>query len=231
MVIVTTVLWKLWRQEFTFTTVEEELVIDALRRSKNSLADADLHELGSYVGNLDAAQLKGLANNVKGIYHELRYVEQFNHDNPEFIAELHPKTNQPGSDVVIRDLESGEIMEELQLKATESNHYILEHFEKYPDISVVATIEIAEDMEGVKSSGMSDPGLESDVDVVVEKLVGFGPFTEAVDAAAIGGVLGLVLYGAGSDQGQMKAKEAGKRALEGAGIAAGTTAVISYLFS
>ena len=132
---------------------------------------------------------------------------------------------------MIRDLESGEIVQEAQLKATESNQYILEHFERCPDIAVFATAEVAEEMEGVTSSGMSDPSLESDVSDVIDQLKGFGPFDEAMDAAAIGGLVGLLLYGAGSDKEKMKAKEAGKRALEGAGIAAGTTAVISYLFS
>lgn len=230
MVIVTTVLWKLWRQEFTFDTVEEQLVIEALRRSKAELSDASLADLGSYVSSFDSAELKGLANNVKGIYHELRFVQQFNNENPLFIAELHPATNHPGSDVVIRHFDSGEVAQEAQLKATESNTYILEHFEKYRDVPVIATVEVAEEMEGVESSGMSDLSLETDVRDGFSQLEDFGPFSEAVDAAAVGGLLGLILYGAGSDKGRRKASQGGRRALEGAGIAAGTTAVISYLF-
>jgi hypothetical protein len=230
MVAITSVLWNLWKQDYSFDTPEEKLVIEALKRSNSDLSDATLSELSSYVGGMSGDQLKGLANNVKGIYHELRYVEQFNEENPNVIAELHPATNSPGSDIVIRDLETGEIVNEIQLKATDSSAYILEHFEKYPDIPLVSTKEVAEAMEDIQSSGLSNIDLEQDVSRVNQELSEFGPFSDAISSAEMGGILGLAIYGLESNRGKKTATQAGRRALEGAGVAAGTSVVIGYLF-
>jgi hypothetical protein len=169
MIVVSTVLWKLWKQNFTFDTPEELVVLDALRRSRSSLNDATIRDLGSYIEGLDPAQMKGLANNVKGIYHELMYVEQFNSSNVDAIAELHPRTNEQGSDVIIRDLGTGEIIREAQLKATESNQYVLDHFEKFSEIPLIATTEAAAQIEGVSDSGLSNAEMEAEVNEALSK--------------------------------------------------------------
>ena len=69
-------------------------------------------------------QLRGLANNIKGIYHELLFVKEFNDTHTDMQAELYPSTSHPGSDVMIRDTETGEVLREIQLKATDNLHYV-----------------------------------------------------------------------------------------------------------
>jgi hypothetical protein len=231
MIIVTTVLWKLWKQNFSFDTFEEKLVIQALRMSRSDLNNASLSEIGRYVSGLDSEQIRGLASSVKGKYHELLWVTNFNQENTDLVAELHESTTHIGSDVVIRDLRTGEIVREIQLKATESNQYIREHFERYRDIELVATTGVSERHHNVGDSGFKNSDLEAEVHEGMGSIEDFGPFSEAVDSAAAGGLIGLVLYGAVPAEQKKSTRDAGKRALEGAGIAAATTTVVSYLFS
>ena len=48
-------------------SVEEELVLEALRRSATRLNEASNEELGAYISGLSPDQLRGVASNVKGI--------------------------------------------------------------------------------------------------------------------------------------------------------------------
>jgi hypothetical protein len=56
-------------------TLEEELVLQALRRSTRTLETASAQELSDYLGSMSENQLRGVASNVKGIYHELPFVD------------------------------------------------------------------------------------------------------------------------------------------------------------
>ncbi|KZY73798.1 hypothetical protein A3740_18125 [Oleiphilus sp. HI0068] len=62
-------------------------------------------------------------------------------------------------------------LSEVQLKATDNVTYVNEHIEKYPDIDVVATTEVAAKIDGVESSGFSNESLEQDVTSGVEELI------------------------------------------------------------
>ena len=77
-------------------SAREMLVLDAIRRSTSALSDASVDEIAAYLRALSPGQLSGFRNNVKGIYHELRYVEHENADGDEFDAELFEVTNHPG---------------------------------------------------------------------------------------------------------------------------------------
>ena len=50
-------------------------------------------------------------------------------------------TNHPGADITI--FEDGEVINELQMKATDSMSYISTTIEENPDIAIVATNEVA----------------------------------------------------------------------------------------
>jgi hypothetical protein len=51
------------------------LVLEAFRRFKPDLADANISQIGSYLKSLDLEQMEALAEYVKGITHELIYEE------------------------------------------------------------------------------------------------------------------------------------------------------------
>ncbi|KZY42509.1 MULTISPECIES: hypothetical protein [unclassified Oleiphilus] len=142
------------------------LVIEAMQRANPALVDMTSPQIGEYLASLSPEQLQGVVSNTKGVYHEMLYVDSVNSAGGE--AVLHEDLNNPGSDVVIR--EDG-ALSEVQLKATDNVTYVNEHIEKYPDIDVVATTEVAAKIDGVESSGFSNESLEQDVTSGVEELI------------------------------------------------------------
>lgn len=94
--------------------LEEELVLQALRRSTRALESASAQELSVYLGSLSQDQLRGIASNVKGIYHELLYVQTENGDWDQVEARVKEFTNHPGGDVEF--IVDGNTIGEVQLK-------------------------------------------------------------------------------------------------------------------
>ena len=121
-------------------TADQELVLDALRRSKTSLGQTSDEELGLYVQSLAPEQLHGVASNVKGIFHESLVAQAENLDGDVVTAQLFEATNHPGADIEFSI--DGAIIHEVQLKAVQDPSAIVEHFARYPDTSVMATSEV-----------------------------------------------------------------------------------------
>ena len=160
-VVLSVVLQRLLEDASRDWSVEESLVLDALRRSSNALNNASPDELASYVSSLNPQQLGGVLNNVKEIYHELLFVEAENSDSDHISARLFEDTNHPGADVEF--LVDGNVISEVQLKAVASRASILEHLERYPDIHLVATTEAAGEFADIGSSGFANLDLTNEV--------------------------------------------------------------------
>lgn len=77
-------------------------VLEALQRSNYSLADAPLEDIQLYLGNLEGAQVTGLISNVKGILHEMAFVEVENSDGDSIFASTFPSSNHPDTDIYQR---------------------------------------------------------------------------------------------------------------------------------
>ena len=152
---------KLMASDFPTFSANEELVLEALRRSKISLSDASELELSNYVQSLSVDQIAGLKNNVKGIYHELAYQNRENLNGDEYIVELFENTNHAGTDVRIINVETGDVVE-VQLKATNYASYVKEHNEKYENIDVLTTSEVAAKSPDWSSTGFSNAELTED---------------------------------------------------------------------
>ncbi len=110
----------------------------------------------------DREYLNDLTNGVKGKYFEILVRERLEEGGSVGgivlgegeTASLAESPTQPGWDVQILD-SSGERVEVLQVKATESIGYVKEHLEKYPEITVVVPEELgqfASDTPGVLSA-------------------------------------------------------------------------------
>lgn len=151
-------------------TVEEQLVLDALRRSTSALNDASIGELADYVRSLSPEQLRGVASNVKGIFHELLFVNAMNLDGDEISARVFEATNHPGADVEF--IMDGEVIREVQLKAVATASAIYEHLARYPEIEVVATAEVAAQVPGIVSSGFQNSDLNATVGSAFSELPG-----------------------------------------------------------
>jgi len=185
--ITSAVLMKLMSSETPTFDQNEQFVLDALRRSKNSLSEASDEELANYVQSLSPEQLKGVSNNIKGIAHELRFAFEENADGDNYTVEIFEETNHAGSDIRLINTETGEV-EEFQLKATAFRSYVEEHMEKYGDISVLATTEVANDAQDIGSSGISNEELKSDVETVTEGLSDLGT-NSVVNSMALAGLI------------------------------------------
>ena len=161
-VLVTSVIAALANGAKLADTGETDLVMAAIRRSSRTLETMSDAEIGDYISAMSEAQLRGFANNVKGIYHELAYAKTI----PG--AALHEATNYPGSDVVIPRSDGG--AEAVQLKSGVSTSKIVDHEHKYPGIRVIGTDEQADQMSSVESSGFSDVNLESAVGGAIDNI-------------------------------------------------------------
>lgn len=148
-------------------------MFDAIRRGYGDLTQADDGEIEAYFENVDTDSLPGHIGNIKGILFEEEYVEKLRSEGID--AVLFRETNHPASDVMIYG-DNGEIIDELQLKATESSAYIEETLEGAGDeVTVVATTEVAQQFsEEVVDSGISEALLE---EVVSDAIVPISPIS------------------------------------------------------
>jgi hypothetical protein len=192
-VVIAVTLQRLAEDQTRFLMVEEKLVLDALRRSSNDLRDASEVELGRYIRGMEPEQLRGVVSNTKGIYHELLFARAENMDGDEITAALAGATNQPGHDIEF--FSDGDIISQVQLKAVESTSSILRHMERYPDIKVLATEEVAARMDGVESTGYSNISLTEEVSEVVSELPGDGLLENIGEGIATSGLVSAVIHG------------------------------------
>ena len=145
--------------------VTEEDVFEAIRRGYNQFEDASGSEIKDYFSGIDEESVSGHVSNIKGILFEQEYVEQLKLEGIE--AKIFEATNHPITDIAI--IENDEVVNEVQLKATESVSYINTTLEENPEIVIVATSEVAEiiDSDMVINSGIEESILEEAVlDVV-----------------------------------------------------------------
>lgn len=210
---------------------KEQTVLDALRRSKNELNDASELDLANYLADQSPEQLQGIANNVKGIYHEMRWVNDYNSEPGESFARIMGATNHPGFDVEIVDSSSGNVITRYQHKATDASGAIRDFQEKNPDIDVLATSEAAARMEGIESSGFSNLELTGEVGGVFDAVE-----DNTIEAQIIkyAGLVGLAAAGREAIavlQGKATPSEAAEGSLSSIIQAATATGLTAYLFS
>ena len=225
------ILYALLTRSIVDDSLESQLVLDALRRSDRDLTNASEAELSKHLDSYDAEQLKGIANNVKGIYHELLWVEQFNISHDDVRAEVFGATNHPGSDVRIVDVESGDVVANYQLKATDNVAYVNEHLIRYPGVRVVVTDETAEKMEGIHASGNMNADLAEDVDVDIEALGGNTLGDRVTEGVGLAATIATGQELIEMLQGNREFPEAVTEVVKRTGTAGAATAVAAYLFS
>ncbi len=212
-------------------SVESKLVLDALRRSTASLDSASEAELSDYLDGYDADQLKGIANNIKGIYHEVLWVHQYNDTHTDTYAALFGATNHGGADIEIKFSGTDEVVDTIQLKATDSVAYVREHLERYPDIDVLVTNETAERMSGVHCSGIDNAEITGqvnhDLEAIAANTVGDRVLNSAELSAAISAGYELISMLNGKKDFPQAVSDTVKRI----GTASAATAITAYLFS
>ena len=120
-----------------------QIIIDALRRSMVELKFATIEDISEKLSRFDPERMPGLVSHIKGIVHEMEFVEFENEDGDSVFAALHSETNHPGYDVKMIDKKPNESWE-IQLKATDDKGYVQDWIAQHPDGEIVVTSEIAE---------------------------------------------------------------------------------------
>jgi hypothetical protein len=212
-------------------SLEELLVLEALRRSKRSLLDASEADLALYLNSLSPEQMRGVANNVKGIYHEMRWVEEYNSSHPDSYAVMHESTTYEGADVQIFSKHTGDLLEEYQLKSTDSASYVRESLAKYSDIDVLATNEVSSAVDGAESSGFSNAENTANVGSVFDGVAGNTLVDRVTESAELTGLVSAGREALAVLNGQVEIGQAGKRTLGAVVQAATATGITAFLFS
>ena len=213
---------------------DQELVLQALRRSKASLADATDGELGTYVRDLSPERLQGVASNVKGIFHEMLVERAENLDGDAVTAALFEATNHPGADIEFSI--NGGVVREVQLKAVQDPAAIVEHFSRYPDVDVMATSEAyaaaGSDLGGrLFDSGISSAEITGLTRETLEDLAGEGLCDLVQDGVVTSVLLGGALQAKAALQGRTIDAKQIRSTLELAGIAGGTALTMDVLLN
>lgn len=208
-------------------TLEEELVLQALRRSTAALQTATARELSDYLSSLSQGQLRGVASNVKGIYHELLFVQAENGDWDSVAAKVKEFTNHPGGDVEF--IVDGDTIGEVQLKAVNSEAQVLEHLARYPEIDIRVTEEVAARMPGIESSGFSNNELTRDVYDRLAELQGDGLIDEISEGLASSSLVSSAIIAGKALRGQHLSGSEIRSFLIDAGIGATTATVLDVL--
>lgn len=153
--------------------ITQSSVFDAVRRGYNELELASNDEILDYFADVNPDAMSGHISNIKGIVFEQEIVTTLKDQGMD--AMLFEATNHPVSDIAL--MSDGEIAAEIQLKATDSTSYINETLAENPDIPIVVTSEVAEDIDSamVINSTMENAELE-------------GAVSEAISGEIVGAV-------------------------------------------
>lgn len=224
--IVSSTLLKLQAERLPQFNPDEDLVLDALRRSSKRLNNANIEELANYVQSMNPEQIPGLANNVKGIYHELSYKRRENNDGDEYVVELFAATNHPGADVHITNTVTGEVIT-AQLKATNYSSYLRDHNQRYENVDLFVTTEVADSDADFESSGFSNAELTKDTTETFEKLQQAGK-TDLIESIGVAAMVN-VARNAGAFLAGQSVSEARKKKMIEDGVVAASVAGLTQL--
>ncbi|MFC1720043.1 hypothetical protein ACFL00_02765 [Pseudomonadota bacterium] len=229
--VVAGVIYALLTRSVVDDSRESQLALGAIRRIKTEWNEASESQLSDDLSQYDPEQLKGVANNAKGIYHEMLFVDNYNNTHEDTYAEMFVATNHPGADIQIKTSHTHEVLAEFQLKATSSNSMVNEHFEKYPDIDVLATEEVAMASKLAESSGISNVEITEHMDLTVDDISDNTILDRTEESAELAGLVAAGREAIKVIGGKRSMSEAGINAAKAATVAATSTALVAYFFS
>jgi hypothetical protein len=162
------VITKITLGKYSELTIDDEPVIQALRRYKTDFSGASLEEMGEYFSKMDSDSISKAINNIQGILHEIEWVNIENSDGDSIMVGMFPETNHEDYDIWAIDTNTGEMWTE-QLKATMDKSTIRDWIEEHPDGTIRVDEEMAEELV-LPTTGLDRDDLRTRIDDVVEKL-------------------------------------------------------------
>ena len=228
--VIAGVLYSLLTRSVVNDDEDSQLVLDAIRRSDPDLANSPEGEISEYLDKYDADQLRGIMNNVKGIYHEMLFVKQYNESHSDTHAEIYDNPYQPIADVKIIDKESGDVIETIQLKATNSKSYATAAEEKDPDTEVWVTTEVAERSPTLDSTNISNEEIAGKVSSDIEELADNSTLDRVTEVAGLSGIAAAGREAINVLNGKSTASEGATDAIKSMSAAAASTYIATFLF-
>lgn len=143
-------------------------VLAALRRSSEDW-QLPLDQTAERLATYSDEQISGLVSNVKGILHEMEFVQLENTDGDSVFAAQFPETNHKGVDVQMMDAGSGDTWA-VQLKSTDDSQSIIDWMDSNPDSEILVSEELAEKMD-IPDSGFSNEDMTMRVEDFVDKMI------------------------------------------------------------
>lgn len=151
----------------SFSSIPEDIEKAYSLAYPNLAKEISLKDL---VENPSITEVTGYINGIKGKLFELRYVDYLNETLPSgWEAYLADSATQKGWDVIVLD-DSGSAVEYLQLKATNDISYVKSALETYPDIDMVTTEEVFNQLSmneaisgNIESGGFENSALTEEV--------------------------------------------------------------------
>lgn len=147
---------------------DEMSVLAGLRRAMPEFENKTPEEIGAALDELTESQLLGVVGSVKGVLHELDFVQIENSDGDSVTASIFGSTNHPDYDVLLFDGSTSE-WSQVQLKATDNRSYVQEWIDEHPEGEILVTEELAEEME-LPTSGANNEELTVRVEDFLDRL-------------------------------------------------------------
>jgi hypothetical protein len=147
---------------------DELSVLAALRRANPQFETLTPDEISAHLGAMDEHQIVGLVSLVKGVLHELEFMQIENADGDSVTASIFSDANHPDYDVLLFDGETDQ-WSQVQLKASDSTSYVQDWINTHEDGEIVVTEELAEKMD-LASSGSSNEELTVRTEDFLDKL-------------------------------------------------------------
>ena len=164
---------------------------------------------------------------MKGIYHELAFQNRENLDGDEYIVELFEDTNHAGADVRIINVETGDVAE-VQLKATNYASYVREHNEKYENISVLTTSEVAGESTDWSSSRFSNENLTADTSSTLH-ILNQGADADIAESMGVAAMVTLAVNARSMLKGQTLSTKAKQKIIQDGVVAASVAGLVQLI--
>ena len=126
------------------------IFLDSIRDRWPELKDASLSEISNKMGSTLKIKFRVLSN-IKGKFFENLVEYHENNDGDEWTAVLHDDESYPGSDIVLTNMENGEVFN-LSLKATNDLGYIENALLRYPEIPILLPPRLLSSLMNLKKS-------------------------------------------------------------------------------
>jgi hypothetical protein len=177
-----------------------KIFIKSIKDRWSELEDASIGKISEFMKEkYSDDQIPGVINTIKGKLFENLSVAHENQDGDEWTAYLHENQSYPGSDMIMTNYKTGEILE-LSLKATDNLHYIESSLLKYPEFPILTTFsEIPDEypyLEMLIASEFSNREIQEITESNFEELVdNLTPITRLSGVAAVStGVAGVAFF-------------------------------------